>query len=165
MTLSLHLVTPLKRAALALSVSVSVSVSVSATLLSPSVTRAQAPVSPLTPPVLPDRALESADAQWFIAQVNRGLRAVYVASSVADWANLTDLTPAHEAESAARSAELMAYVSAVIPLAARFDDVPTDPQTRRQLTLLKRGCRRRARARSPRGRRTQGRPRRHERAL
>jgi len=95
--------------------------------------------SPLTTPVLPSRALESGDAQWFIAQVNRGLRAAYVASSKAQWANLTDLTPAHEASAATRSAELMAYLSEVIPLASRFDDVKTDPITRRQLTLLKRG--------------------------
>ena len=93
-----------------------------------------------SPPKLPQgRAFESADAQWFIAQVNRGLRSVYVASSLAAWRNATHITLEHEARSAARSAEAMAYVSAVIPLAAQFDGVLTDPQTRRQLNLLKRG--------------------------
>jgi len=96
-------------------------------------------LGPLTPPSLPERTLESGDAQWFIAQVNRGLRAAYVASSKAQWANLTDLTPEHEAEAAARAAETMSYLSAVIPLASRFDGVKTDALTRRQLTLLKRG--------------------------
>lgn len=99
----------------------------------------KAEASLLTPPILPHRTLISGDAQWFIAQVNRGLRAAYVASSKAQWDNLTDLTPEHEAVAAARSADMMAYLSAIIPLASRFDDVKTDESTRRQLTLLKRG--------------------------
>lgn len=97
------------------------------------------PPPELSAPTVPNRALESGDAQWFIAQVNHGLRAAYVASSQAQWEHLTDLTPEHEAAAAARSAELMAYLSVVIPLASRFDEVKTDELTRRQLTLLKRG--------------------------
>lgn len=93
---------------------------------------------PAAIPIIPSRQLESADAQWFIAQVNRGLRAVWVASSEAAWRNSTDITPEHERALAERSAESMAYLGAVIPLAARFNDVETDPITRRQLTILKR---------------------------
>lgn len=89
-------------------------------------------------PILPDRALESADAQWFIAQVNRGLRAVFVAQFEAAWLNATDITKEHESRLAARTSETMAYLSTVIPLAARFDEIKTDQHTRRQLTLLKR---------------------------
>ena len=89
-------------------------------------------------PTIPDRSLESADAQWFIAQVSRGLRAVFVAQYEAAWLNATDITPAHEERLAQRSAEAMAYLSAVIPMAVLFDQVKTDARTRRQLTLLKR---------------------------
>lgn len=95
--------------------------------------------APPPAPTLPtDRPLESADAQWFIAQVNRDLRAVYIASSEAQWANSTHITPQHEAAAAAASEEAMAYVASVVPLAAQLDAVHTDPTTRRQLTLLKR---------------------------
>ena len=61
-----------------------------------------------------------------------------MAESRAAWRNATDITPAHEQELAQRSSASMAYLSAVIPLAARFDSVFTDVETRRQLTLLKR---------------------------
>ena len=89
-------------------------------------------------PKIPDRTLQSSDAQWFIAQVNRSLRAVFVAQYEAAWLNATDITEAHEKRLTARSAEAMAYLSEVIPLATRFDRVKTDSVTRRQLTLLKR---------------------------
>ena len=59
---------------------------------------------PASIPIIPSSQLESADAQWFIAQVNRGLRAVWVASSEAAWRNATDITPEHERALAERSA-------------------------------------------------------------
>jgi peptidyl-dipeptidase A len=97
-----------------------------------------APIELITPPVIPQKTLESADAQWFIAQVNRGLRAAYIAQFEAAWLNATDLTKDHELRLSKRSAEAMGYLSAVISLAARFDHVKTDEITARQLTLLKR---------------------------
>jgi peptidyl-dipeptidase A len=92
----------------------------------------------VVPKVPAQDSLTSADAQWFIAQVNRGLRHVYVESTVAAWNHLTNLTPDNEKKEAQSTAQVMAYLSAVIPLAARFDTVKTDQLTRRQLTLLKR---------------------------
>lgn len=93
---------------------------------------------PIQAPQLPDRALQSSDAQWFIAQVNHALKSLYVAQSKAAWLNATDITEEHGRQLASRTSETMAYLSAVIPLAARFDEINTDPITRRQLTLLKR---------------------------
>ena len=98
----------------------------------------KAPTHLLQIPSLPSRDLQSSDAQWFIAQVNRGLRAVYEAQFEASWLNATHITPANEKRLSQRSAEAMGYLSQVIPLAARFDSVRTDEITRRQLNLLKR---------------------------
>ena len=92
----------------------------------------------LIPQVKEQHKLTSADAQWFIAQVNRGLRAVYVHASVNAWNHATHLNADNEKKESLSSAQMMAYMSAIIPLSAQFDQVKTDPYTRRQLTLLKR---------------------------
>ncbi len=89
-------------------------------------------------PRIPNQKLESSDAQWFIAQVNRDLKALYVTAGNADWHYMTDITPEHEAMSAKAAEAYMGYLSQVIPLSYRFDDVITDDYTRRQLTILKR---------------------------
>ena len=89
-------------------------------------------------PEIPQKTLESSDAQWFIAQINRGLRAAYEAQFEAAWLNATNITNDNEKKLSQRTSEAMAYLSQIIPLATHFDQVLTDNITRRQLDLLKR---------------------------
>jgi peptidyl-dipeptidase A len=78
-----------------------------------------------------------ADAKAFVAQVNDDLRRLVVRSSTADWIKATYITDDTERNSAAMSEDLMAYMSRIVPEAARFDGVSADPDTKRMLHLLK----------------------------
>jgi peptidyl-dipeptidase A len=80
-----------------------------------------------------------ADAEAFVAQVNEELKRLTVRFATADWIKQTYITDDTERNSAAMSEDLMAYLSRVVPEAARFDRVDADPDTRRMLHLLKIG--------------------------
>src|SRR5512138_374215 len=80
-----------------------------------------------------------ADAKVFVAQVNDELKRLTVRSATADWIKQTYITDDTERNSAAMSEDLMAYMSRIVPEAARFDGVQADPDTRRMLHLLKIG--------------------------
>jgi peptidyl-dipeptidase A len=96
------------------------------------------PLQEIPPPTLPNKTLESADAQWFIAQVNHDLKTLYAQSANADWQYMTDIRPEHEKQSSIATEKYMAYLAGVIPLVPKFDGVVIDPYTRRQLDILRR---------------------------
>jgi peptidyl-dipeptidase A len=86
----------------------------------------------------PDAALV-ADAKKFVADADPVLRKLNVEASLAQWANATDLTPEHEA-AAAKAGEVLSVESTkLVKTARKFEPVMAklDPDTRRQLTLLK----------------------------
>jgi peptidyl-dipeptidase A len=81
----------------------------------------------------------AADAKAFVAQVNDELKRLTVRSATADWINQTYITDDTERNVAAMNEDLMAYMSRIVPEAARFDGVSADPDTKRMLHLLKIG--------------------------
>ena len=86
----------------------------------------------------PDAALV-AEAKKFVADADPVLRKLNVEASLAQWANATDLTPEHEA-AAAKAGEVLSVESTkMVKTARKFEPVMAklDPDTRRQLTLLK----------------------------
>ena len=80
-----------------------------------------------------------AEAKAFVAQTDKELRKLYVDASVAAWANETDITPEHEAAAAKAAEEQAKGITRLIKAAKRFEPIlaKLDPETRRQLTLLK----------------------------
>jgi peptidyl-dipeptidase A len=86
----------------------------------------------------PDAAL-IAEAKQFVADADKTVRTLTVAASEAQWANETDLTPAHEAATAKASEVLSVEVTKLVKTARKFEPVldKLDPDTRRQLVLLK----------------------------
>jgi peptidyl-dipeptidase A len=95
---------------------------------------------PAEPPVPPqnDVALV-AEAPQFIADVNKEIKRLSIEASLAEWANQTDITPAHEDAAAKANAELAKYITKAIKSSRKFEPVADklDPDTRRMLLLLK----------------------------
>lgn len=89
------------------------------------------------PPPTQRAAPTPADAKAFVDGVNAELKRLGVRVSTAEWIRNTNVTDDTERNAAAMSEDLMAYLSRVIPEAARFDGVSADPDTRRMLHLLK----------------------------
>ncbi|HEX5061211.1 MAG TPA: M2 family metallopeptidase [Kofleriaceae bacterium] len=100
---------------------------------------AVAPVPTPAPPPGPNDAALVAEATEFAKHADEELRKLYVDSSVADWANQTDITPEHEAASAKASEALANGLTKLIKESRKFERVlpKLDPDTRRQLWLLK----------------------------
>jgi peptidyl-dipeptidase A len=80
-----------------------------------------------------------AEARQFVADADKTVRKVTVDASLASWANETDLTPAHEAATAKASEAASVELTRLVKAARKFDPIlaQLDPDTRRQLTLLK----------------------------
>jgi peptidyl-dipeptidase A len=80
-----------------------------------------------------------AEARQFVADADAELRKLYVAASVAEWTNQTDIKPEHEAAAAQASAEMAKGITRLIKAARKFDPILSrlEPDTRRQLMLLK----------------------------
>lgn len=80
-----------------------------------------------------------AEAKQFAAQADQELRKLYVESSVAEWANQTDITPEHEQAAAKANEALANGLTKLIKASRKFEAVQAklDPDTRRQLWLLK----------------------------
>ncbi len=80
-----------------------------------------------------------AEAQQFVAEMDKEMRKLYVDASVASWANETDITPAHEDAAAKASAEQAKGITRLIKAARKYEPIlaKLDPDTRRQLVLLK----------------------------
>src|SRR5262245_60059666 len=93
------------------------------------------------PAVIPpdqDQALVD-EAKKFFADADKELRKLNVDSSLADWANQTDITPEHEAAAAKGTEELAKGITRLIKASRKFEAVEAklDPETARQLRLLK----------------------------
>jgi peptidyl-dipeptidase A len=121
--------TPIARGALA--AIAALAVSSTAAQVPPSSAAAQPPAA------APAATPAAADAKAFVARVNDELKRLTVRSATADWIKQTYITDDTERNSAAMSEDLMAYMSRVVPEAARFDGVSADPDTKRMLHLLK----------------------------
>jgi len=80
-----------------------------------------------------------AEARQFVVDLDRTVRKLTVDASEAQWANETDLTPAHEAATAKASEVLSVEATKLVKTARKFEPVldKLDPDTRRQLVLLK----------------------------
>jgi peptidyl-dipeptidase A len=80
-----------------------------------------------------------AEARQFVAQVDATVRKRTVDASLAQWANETDLTPAHESATAKASEVQSVEITRLVKAARKFEPVldKLDPDTRRQLLLLK----------------------------
>ncbi|KIG17838.1 Peptidyl-dipeptidase A precursor [Enhygromyxa salina] len=76
-------------------------------------------------------------AKAFVTEVDAKLRELWTAESKAAWTNATDITDEHAAAVAAASEQSMAYIGQAIKDAREFDGVEADPDTLRQLHLLK----------------------------
>ncbi len=76
-------------------------------------------------------------AAAFIKEVDAKLRELGTIEARAAWAQATDITPEHEQAEAEATEALMAYTNEAIAGAARFEGVAADPDTLRQLHLLK----------------------------
>jgi peptidyl-dipeptidase A len=99
---------------------------------------ADPPHAVMVPPVDPDAALV-AEANKFVADLDPVLRKLQVDASLAQWANETDITKAHE-DAAAKAAEIASVaITKLVKEARKFDRVNAklDDDTRRKLLLLK----------------------------
>ena len=93
---------------------------------------------PQTSPATP--APTAADAKAFVDAVGAELTRLGVRVSTSEWIRNTHITDDTERNAAAMNEDFMAYLSKVIPEAARFDGAAADPDTRRMLHLLKVGA-------------------------
>lgn len=86
----------------------------------------------------PAEAALVAEAKSFVAAMDAELRSLYVNASVAEWANETDITPEHEADTSKAGAEMAKGITRWIKASRKFDKVlpRLDETTRRQLQLL-----------------------------
>lgn len=78
-----------------------------------------------------------AEAKAFVKRVDDELRALWVRASTAEWIKSTYITDDTERNAALANEALMEYLSRTIREARRFEDVEVDPETRRQLDLLR----------------------------
>jgi peptidyl-dipeptidase A len=80
-----------------------------------------------------------ADAQQWVKDADPKLRQLVVNASVAEWNNETDITKDHEAAAAKANEAMSVGITAMVKDARKFGPImdKLDPDTRRQLTLLK----------------------------
>jgi peptidyl-dipeptidase A len=79
----------------------------------------------------------AADAKAFVDAVNAELKRLSVRATTAEWIRNTYITDDTERNAAAMGEDLMAYLSKVVPEAARFDGVAAAPDVKRMLHRLK----------------------------
>jgi peptidyl-dipeptidase A len=84
-----------------------------------------------------DPLAQPADAKRFVASVNDQLRKLYVRSDSAEWIKNTYITDDTERVAAAAREEVLGYTSQAVKQAASYAQAPADPDTRRQLQLLR----------------------------
>ncbi len=72
----------------------------------------------------------------FVADVDKRLRELWVASSRAEWQKNTNITDETEVAAAKANEAVMAYLGEAIKQARRYDGIPVDVDTARQLHLL-----------------------------
>ncbi len=95
------------------------------------------PTRPVTADASPPQAT-GAQAVSFLARVNAQLKALWVAQSQAEWAQVTDITPAHDLAAERAKAETMAFLARAAAESRRFQGLELPPLVRRQLMLLRR---------------------------
>ncbi|MGK3992554.1 M2 family metallopeptidase [Sorangium sp. So ce1024] len=78
-----------------------------------------------------------AEAQAFLAGVDRDLRRLRFQAGRAAWVNQTYITDDTDALSAAADEAMMEYLNRAVKAARRFDGLALPPELARQLTLLK----------------------------
>ncbi|MEO8702998.1 MAG: M2 family metallopeptidase, partial [Kofleriaceae bacterium] len=97
--------------------------------------------SDVAAPMPPAQSVEAVvkEANAYIAEVDKELKRLSIASSLADWANQTDITDAHEAASAKAGGDLAVYITKAIKGSKKFEPVMAklEPDVRRQFLLLK----------------------------
>jgi peptidyl-dipeptidase A len=77
------------------------------------------------------------EAKAFVAEADAELRRLFVASSEAEWEKNTNITDETEAAAAKANEALMEYLGGAIKKATTFADLELDPETARQLHLLR----------------------------
>lgn len=80
---------------------------------------------------------KTAQARAFIADVDKELRRLGEIEARASWAKQTDITDEHEKAAAEATAAMMAYTTQAIQGSTAFNTAEADPETARQLKLLK----------------------------
>ncbi|MDQ3297428.1 MAG: M2 family metallopeptidase [Myxococcota bacterium] len=95
-------------------------------------------ITPVAKPAVDVDAQLITDAKAFVTATDAELRKVLVAAAEAEWANQTDITPAHEEAAAKANRIVNDTVARMIKEARRFEPVlaKLDPLTRRQLQNL-----------------------------
>jgi peptidyl-dipeptidase A len=78
-------------------------------------------------------------AQKFANQLDQDLRKLWVNASIAEWIKETYITDDTEKNASTANEAVMEYTAKAIKEAARFRDVPLDPDTARKLYLLRAG--------------------------
>lgn len=81
--------------------------------------------------------VDPAEAKTFVAAVNKDLLRLWSDAQRADWIKDTYITEDTEAAAARAQEAVMAYTAKAIKDATRFDGLKLDPDTARQLHLLK----------------------------
>jgi peptidyl-dipeptidase A len=82
-------------------------------------------------------AKTAAGAKAFVNEVNDELKRLQIRSSTADWIKNTYITDDTERAAADANEALLGYLARAVKDAARFRDVPADPDTKRMLLLLR----------------------------
>jgi hypothetical protein len=95
--------------------------------------------TPSVPPTPPGPDPLIAEAKQFVADTNTEMTRLFVAASVAEWANETDITKEHGAAAAEANGAQAIGITKAIRAARKFEPVlnKLDASDRRQLTLLK----------------------------
>jgi peptidyl-dipeptidase A len=88
-------------------------------------------------PVPPATGPTADEAKKFAVQVNADLKQLSVRASTAEWIKNTYITDDSERLAAAANDELLGYTAAAIRASTRFSQLKVDPDTRRQLHLLR----------------------------
>jgi peptidyl-dipeptidase A len=95
------------------------------------------------PPAAPEpaeaaeKAPTAEEADAYAKQVNTELKELWTRAATAEWIKATYITGDTERNAATANEAVMAYLSTAIPKAATFVDVATNPDTKRQLELLR----------------------------
>jgi peptidyl-dipeptidase A len=79
----------------------------------------------------------TSDPKQFVSQVSDAYRKLTVESSTAEWIKNTYITDDSERLAANANEALLGYMGQAVKQSARFNNVPADPDTRRQLHLLR----------------------------
>jgi peptidyl-dipeptidase A len=82
-------------------------------------------------------AKKAAEAKAFAATLDADLRKLWVRRSIAEWIKLTYITDDTELNAAALNEDAMKYASEAIKRSLIYKDIKLDPETERQLMLLR----------------------------